>query len=141
MTAVGDARKRQQAHGATETAPGDAQGSDRGADVVGRLSEAERAMSDTEGDAWDALHDDADIICTCGGCNYYSPTYDPDRECSLTTHIKAISAAIVHTHTERAWDEGANAAVEPVNTGTRMTLRAVLPFPTNPYAAAREEQS
>lgn len=35
-----------------------------------------------------------------------------------------------------AWDEGANAAVEPVNAGTRMTLRAVIPFPDNPYRKA-----
>lgn len=32
-----------------------------------------------------------------------------------------------------AWAEGANEAVEPYNTGTHMTLRAVIPFPENPY--------
>jgi len=32
-----------------------------------------------------------------------------------------------------AWEEGANAAVELHNAGTRMTLRAVIPHPANPY--------
>lgn len=50
-------------------------------------------MSDAEGDAWDALHDDSDVICTCDGCNYYSPTYDHQRECSLNTHIEAVVSA------------------------------------------------
>lgn len=50
-------------------------------------------MSDAEGAAWDALHDDAEIICCCDGCNFYSPTYDEARECSLSLHVKAIRAA------------------------------------------------
>lgn len=62
-------------------------------------------MSDAEGDAWDALHDDPNIICTCDGCNFYSPTHDPDGGCSLTTHVKAISAAAAREHVTAALDE------------------------------------
>lgn len=62
-------------------------------------------MSDAEGDAWDALYDDPNIICACDGCNFYSPTYDPDGECSLTTHIKAISSVVVREHVTAALDE------------------------------------
>lgn len=42
---------------------------------------------------------------------------------------------VVREAMAQAWDEGANAAVEAVNTGTRMTLRARIPFPANenPY--------
>lgn len=58
-----------------------------------RVVAAPEEMIDGEGDAWDALHGDTDIICTCDGCNYYSPTYDDQRECSLNTHIEGIVAA------------------------------------------------
>lgn len=50
-------------------------------------------LVDREGDAWDALGEDSDVNCVCDGCNYYSPTYDESRPCSLTTHVKAIGAA------------------------------------------------
>lgn len=40
---------------------------------------------------------------------------------------------------ETAWDEGLNAALQPVNTGTRMTLEAVIPVPDNPYTNHEEE--
>lgn len=53
---------------------------------------AERATL-SEDEAWDAMWDDHEIICTCDGCNHYSPTYDRDRECNLATHVKAILAA------------------------------------------------
>lgn len=62
-------------------------------------------MSDAEGAAWDALHDDPNIVCTCDGCNFYSPTHDPDRECSLAAHIQAISRVVVREHVTAALDE------------------------------------
>jgi hypothetical protein len=52
-------------------------------------------LTDAESDAWDALHDNANIICTCDGCNYYSPTFDADKPCELGEHIKAILTARV----------------------------------------------
>lgn len=52
-----------------------------------------------------------------------------DFRAALTNPGEALRA-----DRERVWAEGANAAIEPHNTGTRMTLRAAIPFPDNPYA-------
>lgn len=64
------------------------------------------ALTDAEGDAWDALGEDTDIVCCCDGCNFYSPSYDESRECSIQTHVKAIVAARVAEAVDReraAW--------------------------------------
>lgn len=44
---------------------------------------------------------------------------------------------------EQAWDEGAHASIELHNTGTRMTLKARIPFPAdeNPYRSNRRARS
>lgn len=52
-----------------------------------------RPMSDAEGDAWDALTDNANVICTCDGCNYYSPTFNEAKPCELREHIESIVTA------------------------------------------------
>lgn len=62
-------------------------------------------------------------------CGYRKNGVGPRCDCGMSLND------VVGRLMASAWDEGANAAVEPVNTGTRMTLRAVLPFPSNPYAS------
>jgi hypothetical protein len=66
------------------------------------------------------------------------------RSCTRSPHHLAfLVEPIVLGLMAEAWDEGANAAVEPVNTGTRMTLQARIPFPAeeNPYRVTSPEEA
>ena len=72
----------------------------------------------------------------CGHENHH------DTECGEVTGYDHLNGdhecgcpGSLATQLAQAWDEGANAAVEAYNAGTRMTLRARIPFPAdeNPY--------
>lgn len=89
-------------------------------------------MSGLSDDERDSLQE---AVCDCGDPDCFVVTdvlWD-----ALYASVERIVAARVQAARAEAWDEGANAAVEPVNTGTRMTLRARIPFPAheNPYRA------
>lgn len=108
MTAASnsEARKRQQAREiphppATATNEGAV-----GAEVVGRLTEAERVQIGSAGDHHPEVCDCSSYVVDSG--------YAPENCCDGLLDTFAAVESILREHAERAWDEGATSVWEPL---------------------------
>ena len=92
-----------------------------------------------EHDQCDSLVGPVGVRFSCGITYEFRPddSFAHARRAHVAQALAPVLAAAVRDAEQRAWDEGAHAAVELHNAGTRMTLRAVIPFPENPYRADR----
>lgn len=60
---------------------------------------------------YDAVGEETNIICTCDGCNYYSPTYDPDGDCRLYSIVRAEVARHLAARPTPEPDQAARVAI------------------------------